>query len=148
MTQAVVALERPTWSLIMTGVLMLVPMRVLQMMSKSVSWGAAELQTGTLQWTRPGYFSFRPSIAWLRLLSSFTSTSDSFLLTSTTFSFPPLVLFLPSHSPAKAASCSLMMSLVMAPSSAYSPILLGGLAHTGLPFTYTVGSCLRLNQIM
>merc|ERR1719225_1629253 len=125
-----------------------VPTRVFTMMSQSDSRGEAELHTGTLQWTSPGYFSFRPSIAWLRLFSSFTSTSDSFLLTSTTFSFPLLVLFLPSHSPAKAASCSLMMSLVMAPSSAYSPILLGGLAHTGLPFTYTVGSCLRLNQMM
>merc|ERR1711945_53011 len=95
MTQAVVALERPTWSLMMTGVLMLVPIRVLQMMSKSVSWGAAELQTGTLQWTSPGYFSFRPSITWLRLLSSLTSSSDSFLLMSTTLSLPPLMLFLP-----------------------------------------------------
>merc|ERR1711936_1146423 len=117
------------------GVLMEVPTRVFTMMSQSDSRGEAELQTGTLQWTSPGYFSFSPSIAWLRLLGSFTSTSDSFLLTSTTFSLPPLVLFLPSHSPAKAASCSLMMSLVMAPSSAYSPILLGGLAHTGFPFT-------------
>merc|ERR1719362_2631037 len=48
MTQPVVALESPTWSLTMTGVLMEVPTRVLQMMSKSASLGAAELQTGTL----------------------------------------------------------------------------------------------------
>merc|ERR1740129_1808253 len=73
----------------MTGVLMLVPTRVLQMMSKSVSRGEAELQTGTLQWISPGNFSFRPSMTWLRLLSSLTSISDSFLLTSTTLSLPP-----------------------------------------------------------
>merc|ERR1719225_2506452 len=132
-TQAVVALERPTWSETMMGVLMEVPRRVLQMMSKSVSLGAAELHTGILQWTRPGYFSFRPSIAWLRLFSSFTSTSDFFLLMSTTSSFPPLALFLPSTTLRNSTSCALTMSLVMLPSSAYSPILLGGLAHTGCP---------------
>merc|ERR1719250_223271 len=49
MTQPVVALERPTWSLTMTGVLIAVPTRVLTMMSKSDSRGDAELQTGTLQ---------------------------------------------------------------------------------------------------
>merc|ERR1711887_269983 len=48
-TQPVVALERPTWSLTMTGVLIAVPTRVLTMMSKSDSRGEAELQTGTLQ---------------------------------------------------------------------------------------------------
>merc|ERR1711945_62613 len=113
MTQAVVALERPTWSLMMTGVLMLVPIRVLQIMSKSVSWGAAELQTGTLQWTSPGYFSFLPSTSFKKL-----------------------------------SSFSLTMSLVMFPSSAYSPILFGGLAQTGTPLTYTSGSCLMLNQMI
>merc|ERR1719483_1692245 len=45
-TQPVVALERPTWSLMMTGVLMFEPIRVLTRMSKSPSRGAAELQTG------------------------------------------------------------------------------------------------------
>merc|ERR1719356_935380 len=134
-TQPVVARERPTWSLTMTGVLMVVPTRVLQMMSKSVSKGEAELQTGTLQWISPGNFSFRPSMTWLRLLSSLTSISDSFLLTSTTLSFPPPTLFLPSHSPRKAVSWALMMSLVMLPSSAYSPILLAGRAQMGLPLT-------------
>merc|ERR1712106_755589 len=49
MTLPVVALESPTWSVTMTGVLMEVPTRVLQMMSKSVSRGEAELQTGTRQ---------------------------------------------------------------------------------------------------
>merc|ERR1712061_233113 len=42
MTQPVVALERPTWSLTMMGVLMEVPTRVLQMMSKSASLGVAD----------------------------------------------------------------------------------------------------------
>jgi len=37
---------------------MLVPSRVLQMMSKSVSSGAAELQTGTLMWTSPANLVF------------------------------------------------------------------------------------------
>merc|ERR1719216_64619 len=74
-TQPVVALERPTWSLTMMGVLMAVPTRVLTMMSKSVSRGAPELQTGTLQWTRPGYFSFSPSMVALRVLMLFTSIS-------------------------------------------------------------------------
>merc|ERR1719403_584955 len=48
-TLSVVALERPTWSVTMTGVLMEVPTKVLQMMSKSVSRGEAELHTGTRQ---------------------------------------------------------------------------------------------------
>merc|ERR1719336_494845 len=50
-------------------VLMAVPTRVLTMMSKSVSRGAPELQTGTLQWTSPGYFSFSPSMVALRVLT-------------------------------------------------------------------------------
>merc|ERR1719225_1887911 len=148
MTQAVVARDSPTWSLTMMGVLMLVPASVWIMMSKSVSSGAAELQTGTRQWTSPGNFSLRPSTTWLRLFSSFTSTSDCFLLMSTTFSLPSFMLFLASTSPRNFFSWSLMMSLVTAPSSAYSPILLGGLMHTGSPLTYTSGSCLMLNQMM
>merc|ERR1719195_493471 len=148
MTQAVVARDSPTWSLTMMGVLMLVPARVWIMMSKSVSSGAAELQTGTRQWTSPGNFSLSPSTTWLRLLSSFTSTSDCFLLMSTTFSLPSFMLFLASTSPRNFFSWSLMMSLVTAPSSAYSPILLGGLMHTGSPLTYTSGSCLMLNQMI
>merc|ERR1719195_1197268 len=148
MTQPVVARDSPTWSLTMTGVLMVVPTRVLHRMSQSVSRGEAELQTGTRQWISPGNFSFICSTTWLRLFSSLTSTSDSFLLTSTILSLPPLVLFLPSHSPRKAFSCSLMMSLVTPPSSAYSPILLAGRAQIGVPLTYTVGSWRRLNQMM
>merc|ERR1719402_585669 len=50
-THPVVALESPTWSLTMTGVLMELPTKVAQIMSKSVSKGEAELQIGTLIWT-------------------------------------------------------------------------------------------------
>merc|ERR1719237_1390590 len=82
----------------MTGVVMALPRRVWVMMSKSVSRGAAELQTGTLIWTRPGNFSFMFSTTLLRLRISFTSFSDSFLLISTTFSLPPLPAILFSHS--------------------------------------------------
>merc|ERR1719318_374927 len=57
----------------MTGVLMLVPIRVLTRMSKSVSRGAAELQTGILMWTSPGNFSFNPSMTLLRVTTSLTS---------------------------------------------------------------------------
>merc|ERR1719371_84715 len=92
MTQPVVALERPTWSLTMTGVLMLVPTRVLQMMSKSDSRGEAELQMGTLQWTSPGKLSLVHSMACDRVFRSFTSVSYSFLLMSTYFSLPPFSL--------------------------------------------------------
>merc|ERR1719415_327861 len=131
--QPVVALERPTWSLTMMGVLMAVPTRVLTMMSKSVSRGAPELQTGTLQWTRPGYFSFSPSMVALRVLMLFTSISLAFLLMSTYFSFPPLASARSLQVLMKLTSCSLMLSLVTLPSSAYSPILLGGLAQRGSP---------------
>merc|ERR1719192_641769 len=79
MTQAVVALERPTWSLMMIGVLMPVPTRFSQIVSKSAMVGAA---------------------------------------------------------------------VVTAPSSAYSPILLGGLAQMGVPLTYTLGSCLMFSQMI
>merc|ERR1719333_198228 len=147
-TQPVVALERPTWSLTMMGVLMAVPTRVLTMMSKSVLRGAPELQTGTLQWTSPGYFSFSPSMVALRVLMLFTSISLAFLLMSTYFSLPPLASARSLHVLMKLTSCSLMLSLVTLPSSAYSPILLGGLAQRGSPLTYTVGSCLRLNQMI
>merc|ERR1711988_714714 len=112
-TQPVVDLDRPTWQLTMTGVLTAEPCRVLHRLSKSVSVGAAELQTGILMWTSPGKVSFSFSITLDRVIRSLTSTSDSFLLTSIT--------------------------------SAYSPILLGGLAHTGLPLTYTIGSWRMFN---
>merc|ERR1712042_283435 len=56
MTQPVVALERPTWSLTMTGVLMAVPTRVLTMMSKSDSRGDAELQNWDSPVNKTGEF--------------------------------------------------------------------------------------------
>ena len=43
-----------TWSLMMTGVTILVPVRAELIMSKSFSAGAAELQVGILMWTKPG----------------------------------------------------------------------------------------------
>merc|ERR1719189_601264 len=145
MTQPVVALERPTWSLMMTGVLMLEPTRAWQMISKSTSFGAAELQTGTLTNSSPGKSALASLIAVSSVFSSFTSTSFSFLLMSITFSFP-LSLDLPSRTLWNSGSSLASMSAVTAPSSAYSPILFGGLAHTGSPLTYTSGSCLTLNQ--
>merc|ERR1719466_101212 len=147
-THPVVALERPTWSLTMTGVLIAVPTRVLQIISKSDSRGEAELQTGTLQWTRPGNFSFNPSITWLRLFNSLTSISRAFLLMSTALSLPPLSIFLISTCFRNATSFSFVMSLVIAPSSAYSPILFGGRAQIGSPLTYTSGSWRRLNHMI
>merc|ERR1719362_2810313 len=98
MTEPVVALERPTWSLTMMGVLMEVPTRVLQMMSKSASLGAAELQTGTLMCTRPGKSAFRPSMVSERVFRSLTSTSFSSLLMVRYFSLPPFSLARPSPS--------------------------------------------------
>merc|ERR1719435_273463 len=148
MTQPVVALERPTWSLMITGVAMPLPIRVSVIMSKSFSRGAAELQTGTRMWTSPGNFSFRFSMTLLRLRISLTSFSDTVLLMSTTFSFPPLSAILFSHSSRNLTSVALAESLVTLPSSAYSPILLGGLAHTGSPLMYTSGSCLILIQMI
>ena len=79
----------------MTGVLTLVPERALQMVSKSGSRGAAELQTGMRLWVSPGYFSFNDSMTLLRVMSSLTSISLSFLDTSTTLSLPS-ALALPS----------------------------------------------------
>merc|ERR1740128_966135 len=134
MTEPVTALERPTWSLTITGVLMLVPTRVLQM--------------GTLQWTRPGKLSLAHSMACDRDFRSFTSTSASFFSMVTYFSLPPFSLARPSTTLANSSSSALMRSLVTAPSSAYSPILLGGRAQMGWPLTYTSGSCLRLSQMM
>merc|ERR1719333_333635 len=128
-TQPVVALDRPTWSLTMMGVLMLVPTRVLTMMSKSVSRGAPELHMGTLMWTRPGYFSFSFSTWALRVLMSLTSISLAFLLMSTYLSLPLFSSALALQVFRKATSCSLTESRVTLPSSAYSPILLGGLAQ-------------------
>jgi hypothetical protein len=85
-----------TWQLTTTGVLTLVPQRALQMVSKSGSRGAAELQTGIRLWVRPGYFAFMSSITLLKVMSSLTSMSLSFLPTSTTLSLPPSPLTLPS----------------------------------------------------
>ena len=100
-----------TWSLMMTGQLMVVPTRVCTRMSKSASVGEAELHTGILMWCRPGK-SFRqgvvieivtielifgfvnltlsfvmvtslsPSITLERVTSSFSSTSFSTFLTT------------------------------------------------------------------
>merc|ERR1719402_485712 len=148
MTQPVVALERPTWSLTMIGVLMLVPTRVWQIMSKSASLGAAELQTGTLMWSSSGKSALRPSMASDRLTSSFTSISASFLLMSTYLSLPPFSFTLPSTTFLNSTSSALTESRVTFPSSAYSPILLGGRAQMGIPLTYTLGSCLRLSQMI
>merc|ERR1711988_845004 len=133
-TQPVVDLDRPTWQLTMTGVLTAEPCRVLHRLSKSVSVGAAELQTGILMWTSPGKVSFSFSITLDRVIRSLTSTSDPFLLTSRTL--------------INSSSSFLTDSLVTSPSSAYSPILLGGLAQTGLPLTYTIGSWRMFNQII
>merc|ERR1711988_1770072 len=133
-TQPVVDLDRPTWQLTMTGVLTAEPCRVLHRLSKSVSVGAAELQTGILMWTSPGKVSFSFSITLDRVIRSLTSTSD-FLLTSITLILPSAPLARPSRTLINSSSSFLTDSLVTSPSSAYSPILLGGLAHTGLPLT-------------
>ena len=85
-----------TWQLTMTGALTLVPQRALQIVSKSGSSGDAELHTGTRLWTRPGYFSFNPSITLLRVTRSLTSMSLSFLATSITLSLPSAPFTLPS----------------------------------------------------
>ena len=50
-----------TWSLMMTGQLMVVPTRVCTRMAKSASVGEAELHTGILMWCRPGK-SFRQGV--------------------------------------------------------------------------------------
>merc|ERR1719309_494742 len=148
MTQPVVALESPTWSLTMTGVLMEVPTKVSQMTSKSDSRGAAELQTGTLMWTRPGKSALASSITWDNDLSSFASASCSFLLMSTYLSLPPFSFIRPSTTLTNSTSSALTLSLVTFPSSAYSPILFGGLAQMGSPLTYTTGSCLKFSQMI
>merc|ERR1712106_470171 len=147
-TQPVVALERPTWSLIMTGVLILDPTRVLTRMSKSDSRGAAELQTGILMWTSPGNLAFNPSMTLLRVTSSLTSTSFSALLMSTNLSLPPFSLARPSITLINSSSSAFAESRVTFPSSAYSPILFGGRAQMGSPLTYTFGSWRRLNQMI
>merc|ERR1719204_1591324 len=148
MTHPVVALERPTWSLTMIGVLMLLPTRVLMMMSKSDSRGAPELQIGTLMCTSPGYFSLSFSMLALSVLMSLTSISLAALLMSTYLSLHPFSSALALQVLRKLTSCSLTESLVTFPSSACSPILFGGLAQRGSPLTYTLGSCLMLNQMI
>merc|ERR1719295_191126 len=147
-THPVVDLERPTWQLTMTGQLTADPWRVLQTLSKSASVGAAELQTGILMWTSPGNFSLRPSMTWERVVSSLTSTSHSFLLTSTYLSLLSFPLARPSITLRNSSSSFLTLSRVTSPSSAYSPILLGGRAQMGLPFTYTIDSWRMLSQMI
>merc|ERR550532_3223295 len=107
-THPVVDRDRPTWQLTITGQLTFVPKRAPHKVSKSGSNGAAELQTGMRLCVRPGNFSLRPSITSWRLITSSTLTSDS---SSSAFTDAP--------------------SRVTLPSSAYSPILPGGLAQTG-----------------
>merc|ERR1719229_295609 len=147
-THAVVALERPTWSLMMIGVLMPVPTKFSQIVSKSAILGAAELQTGTLRWTRPGKASFRPSITLSRVFRSLTSISCSFLLMSTYFSLSAFSFMRPSTTLMNSGSSALRAAVVTAPSSAYSPILFGGRAQMGVPLTYTLGSCLMFSQMI
>merc|ERR1712134_488 len=50
--------------------------------------------------------------------------------------------------PGNSSSSFLTESRVTLPSSAYSPILLGGRAQMGLPFTYTIGSWRMLSQMI
>merc|ERR1712088_738143 len=147
-TLPVVALDRPTWSLRMIGVLMELPTMAAVMVSKSTSLGDAELQMGTLMCTRPGNFSNRAAIDSWRVTMVFTSISFSCLLTSSTLTLLSLAFIWPSHTRTNSASSSSSCLLVTFPSSAYSPILFGGLAHTGSPLMYTVGSCLILNQMI
>merc|ERR1712062_747655 len=106
------------------------------MMSKSVSRGEAELHTGTRQWTRPGKSALAASIASERVFSSLTSTSFSSLEMVTYFSLPPFSFTRPSTTLKNSASSALIRSRVTAPSSAYSPILFGGLAQIGCPLTH------------
>merc|ERR1719150_575034 len=134
-TQPVVERDRPTWQLTMTGVLTAVPWRAPQRVSKSASSGDAELQTGILLWVSLGNFSFSFSITSWRVVSSFTSTSSSFLETSTYLSLPPFDSTRPVTTFKNSVSSALRPSLVTFPSSAYSPILFGGRAHMGLPLT-------------
>ena len=54
LSQLLSANQSLTWSLMMTGVTILVPVKAELIMSKSFSAGAAELQVGILIWTRPG----------------------------------------------------------------------------------------------
>merc|ERR1711971_1178038 len=112
------------------------------------SLGAAELQTGTLTCLSPENFSLAASMTAATVLMSLASTSDSFLLTSTTVSLPSFSAARPVTTLRNSGSSFSSCSAVTAPSSAYSPILLAGLAQKGLPPTRMEGSCLRLNQMM
>merc|ERR550532_1042714 len=114
-THPVVDRDRPTWQLTITGQLTFVPKRAPHKVSKSGSNGAAELQTGMRLWVRPGTFSFLP--------------------TSTTLTLPPLssALFFKTFTNSSSSPFTDAPSRVTLPSSAYSPILPGGLAQTGLP---------------
>merc|ERR550532_956788 len=147
-THPVVDRDRPTWQLTITGQLTFVPKRAPHKVSKSGSNGAAELQTGMRLWVRPGNFSLRPSITSWRVTISLTSISLSFFATSITLILPPAPAALFASSAANSTSSALTLARVTLPSSAYSPILFGGLAQTGLPLTYTIASCLMLSQII
>merc|ERR1719369_1589430 len=127
--QPVVERDRPTWQLTMTGVLTAVPWRAAQRVSKSASRGAAELQTGILLWVSLGNFSFTFSMTSWREKISFTSTSCSALWTSTYFNLPAVSFKRPSMTWTNSFSSLLTDAQVTLPSSAYSPILLGGLAQ-------------------
>merc|ERR550532_2800326 len=147
-THPVVDRDRPTWQLTITGQLTFVPNRAPHKVSKSGSNGDAELQTGMRLWVRPGNFSLRPSITSWRLITSSSLTSDSFLLTSTTLTLPPPSSALFFKTFTNSSSSAFTDARVTLPSSAYSPILPGGLAQTGFPLTYTMASCLMFNQTM
>merc|ERR1712001_370446 len=115
---------------------------------QQVQVDAGDSLDGTLMCTRPGKSAFRPSMVSERVFRSLTSTSFSSLLMVRYFSLPPFSLARPSTTFWNSSSSALTESLVTFPSSAYSPILLAGLAQMGSPLTYTLGSCLRFNQMM
>merc|ERR1712223_715996 len=147
-TEPVVDRDNPTWQLTITGQLTLDPTNVAQRASKSLSKGLAELQIGIRTWFKPGNFSLTPAITSVKLMISFASISLSFLETSTTLSFPPSSSAFFFNIRWNSASSFSTDSRVTSPNSAYSPILFGGLAQTGFPLTYKIGSCLMLSQIM
>merc|ERR1719468_1237055 len=97
--------------------------------------GGGRVAHGDSHVNQAGELSFRPSMTEDRVFSSLTSSSDSFLLTSITCSLSLLPLARPSRTLKNSSSSFFTESRVTSPSSAYSPILLGGLAQTGLPFT-------------
>ena len=113
----------------MTGVLTLVPQSALQMVSKSGSRGAAELQTGMRLWVSPGYFSFNDSMTLLRVMSSLTSISLSFLLTSTTLSLPSAPFALPSITLINSSSSDLTDAPFRYKHNYYTPFIGGVITY-------------------